>query len=122
MKKRNGGKWTEARYKSFITSALRAAFRKWPPKFDVLKKASTERKLNKKTNKLAMHYMCAACSTDFPLKEVQVDHKKPVVDLKKGFVSWDEFVERLYCEGSNLQVLCKPCHKKKSSKERKKRQ
>lgn len=120
-KKRNGGRWTEARFKSFVTSALRSAFRRWPPKSDVLKKAATEKRINPKSGKLAMHYTCAICSNDFPSKEMQIDHKKPVVDLKKGFVDWDTFIERLYCEAHNLQCVCKPCHKKKSASERKTR-
>lgn len=66
-----------------------------------------------------MHYRCAACSGEFPLKQVQVDHIKPVVP--KNFTNWDDFIKRLYCEAKNLQVVCKPCHKEKSNKERKQR-
>lgn len=118
---RNSGLWTDARYKQFVTSALRAAFRRWPPKFRVLKNAATERRTNPRSGKLAMHYKCASCKGEFPLKEVQVDHKKPVVNTKTGFVGWDTFIERLYCEAKGLQVLCKGCHKNKSNKERKQR-
>lgn len=121
MTTRNGGRWTEARYKSFVVSALRAAFRRWPPKFNVLKNAATERRTNPKTGKLAMHYVCAACKKEFPLKEVQVDHRSPVVDPKVGFVDWSTFIERLYVEAKKLQVLCKPCHKKKTNKEKARR-
>lgn len=121
MVKRNGGAWTEARFHSFVVSALRGALRRWPPKYKVLKNAATERLINPKSGKLAMHYRCADCGNHFPAKEVQVDHIKPVVDPKKGFINWDIFIERLYCEIKNLQVLCKPCHKTKSAKERVKR-
>ena len=55
------------------------------------------------------------------MKDVQVDHVAPVVDPKRGFKGWDEYISRLYCESDNLQVLCIPCHKKKTEKERKKR-
>jgi 5-methylcytosine-specific restriction endonuclease McrA len=119
MKKRNGGRWTEARFTTFVRSALRAAFRKWPPKFDVLNAAKTERRINPISGKLAMHYLCAQCKKDFPAKLVQVDHIKPVVP--KNFTTWDDFVERLYCEAKHLQVLCKPCHSIKTTSERKKR-
>jgi 5-methylcytosine-specific restriction endonuclease McrA len=119
MTLRNGGEWTEARFKSFVTSALRAASRRWPPKYKALKEAFTGRQVNKKTNKLAMHYMCASCSSEFVSGDVQVDHKKPAVDPKAGFISWDVYVDRLYCESSNLQVLCKPCHAEKTAAEKK---
>ena len=117
-KKRNGGEWTEARFKSFVTSALRAASRRWPPKYKALKEAFAGRKVNAKTGKLAMHYTCAACKKLFVATDVQVDHIKPVVDPKKGFVSWDSFIDRMFCEIENLQVMCKPCHKIKTDQEK----
>ncbi len=118
MSKRNGGKWTEGRYNSFVTSALRGAFRRWPPKFAVLKNASVGRRTNSGTGKMAMHYRCALCLGDYPMTGVEVDHTNPVVELSRGFVNWDTFINRLYCEEPYLQVLCKPCHKSKSAKER----
>ena len=117
-KKRNGGEWTDARFRSFVTSALRAASRRWPPKFKALKEAFVGRKTNKKTGKLAMHYKCAKCKKHFVATDVQVDHVLPVVDPKVGFVGWDSFIDRIFCEIENLQVLCKPCHKVKTEEEK----
>ena len=65
-----------------------------------------------------MHYSCAECKHHFIAAEVQVDHINPVVDPKKGFVNWDDFINRMFCEQSNLQVLCKPCHKIKTDQEK----
>lgn len=117
-KKRNGGEWTEARFKSFVTSALRAASRRWPPKYAALKASFVGKQVNAKTGKMAMHYKCAKCKKLFVAADVQVDHIKPVVDPKKGFVSWDDFINRIFCEIENLQTLCKPCHKVKTDKEK----
>lgn len=117
-KKRNGGEWTDARFRSFVTSALRAASRRWPPKFKALKEAFVGRKTNKKTGKLAMHYKCAMCKKHFVATDVQVDHVLPVVDPKVGFIGWDSFIDRIFCEIENLQVLCKPCHKVKTEEEK----
>jgi 5-methylcytosine-specific restriction endonuclease McrA len=117
-KKRNGGEWTEARFKSFVTSALRAASRRWPPKYKALKEAFAGKKVNAKTGKLAMHYTCAACNKLYVATDVQVDHIKPVVDPKKGFVSWDVYINRMFCEIEDLQVMCKPCHKIKTDQEK----
>ena len=121
MREYNSGQWTEARFRSFITSALRTATQRWPPKFEALKEAFIDRKINKKTGKLAQHFSCASCKGEFVSKDVQVDHKKPVVDPKKGFQGWEVYIDRLFCEKENLQVLCKPCHSVKTAKEKEQR-
>lgn len=110
--------WTEGRVHAFIVAVLRAGTRRWPPKFETLNEAKTEKKVNEKTGRLAQHYQCAMCEGEFTSKDIQVDHKQPVVDPKKGFTTWDNYIERLFCEKDNLQVLCVPCHKEKSKEEK----
>lgn len=117
---RNGGKWTESRYQSFVKSVLRSGSRKWPPKFEALNAAKRGKQVNVKTGWLAEHYECAECHKRFPAKDIQVDHVVPVVPVT-GFETWDNVIENLFCEADNLQVLCKPCHKLKSQKERQER-
>jgi 5-methylcytosine-specific restriction endonuclease McrA len=115
---RNDGEWTEGRYRSFITSTLRSGMRRWPPKWKALKSAEVGRIVNKKTGKLAMHYICAGCNVPHPSKDVQVDHIEPVVNPTTGFVSWDVYIDRMFCEKSNLQVLCTTCHRVKTKEEK----
>ena len=110
----NDGQWTRGRFDSFITSLLRSGSRKWPPKYRCLNDAKTEKKINAKTGRLAQHFKCAHCLQDYPAKDVEVDHNIPI---GKGR-TWDEFIDGLFCEQTNLQVLCKPCHKIKTLKER----
>lgn len=112
--------WTEGRKKSFITSVLRAGSRKWPPKYECLAEAYEDTRINEKTGRLAKHYKCAKCKKLFTSTNVQVDHIEPIVG-PEGFVSWDQFIERLFCSTDNLQVLCVPCHADKSKKEKTKR-
>jgi ribosomal protein L44E len=112
--------WTAGRFKSFVTSALRGGFTRYPPKFEVLKNAFVSKKTNKATGRLASHYKCAKCKKQFVAKDVQVDHKDPVVG-EAGWESWDVYIERLYCTVDNLQVLCKGCHAVKTKEERKKK-
>lgn len=111
--------WTPARYHAFIVSVLRSGTRRYPPKFETLNEAKTEKKKNKATGRLAQHYLCARCQYDFPATAVQVDHIKPVVDPAKGFTTWDTYIKRLYCGKKNFQVLCKPCHVLKTKEEQK---
>lgn len=117
-KTRNSGQWTEARFRSFIISALRKA--PWPPKFEA-----------KKLAKVGYNqYKCAKCgnigpATLEPLEgksrrrnNADVDHIEPVVDPSVGFVDWNTFIERLYCEVEGFQVLCWECHTEVTAEER----
>jgi hypothetical protein len=110
--------WTDGRFRAFITSTLRGGFRKYPPKYTVLKAAFSGKKLNRATKRQCMHYTCNMCNGDFPSKDVNVDHIDPVVDPATGFVDWNTFIERLFCSEDNLQVLCSKCHTEKTKQER----
>src|SRR3990167_3918303 len=67
-------------------------------------------------------FKCAKCKKSYCRKSVCVDHIFPVVEIDKGFVTWDIYIERLLgCSTSELQVLCKPCHKKKTKDEQEQR-
>lgn len=110
--------WTKGRVNTFITGVLRQGFRRWPAKFEALKEACVGERINKATGRKARHYKCAKCRKLFPKAGVQVDHVLPVVDPKTGWVSWDTYIERLYCAKTNLQVMCRKCHKTKTKAER----
>lgn len=113
--------WTDARKRGFIISLLRKGFSRFPAKYEALKKAFVGRKPNKATGRLAAHYKCAKCKKEFVKVDVEVDHIVTVVDIEKGFTSFEEYVDRLFCSPDNLQILCKPCHRKKTLAEMKKR-
>ena len=110
-------KWTPARKHSFIVSVLRTGTRRWPPKFETLNEAKTEKKTNVKTGRLAQHFQCAICQAEFPATGVQVDHVNPIVGID-GFTTWDIYINNMFCEKENLQVLCIACHKSKTQGER----
>ena len=114
-KTRCGGRWTEAKWKSFIKNQLRSATRKWAPISDCLKEARVERGM----------YRCEGCKELVPTtikngarrtKNILVDHIEPIVPVT-GWVSWDSCIERMFCETDNLQLLCKACHDAKSKEE-----
>lgn len=101
--------------------------RRWPPKFTVLKNAQTGIKKNKSSGRDAMHYRCAKCKKDFPRTKVQVDHIKSVAKQAEDASSsyskeehyWTAYIDAMFCDEKGMQILCKPCHKKKTNKERK---
>lgn len=116
QKSRNGGEWTESRYTSFVKGGLRSASQRWPPKYKVLNEACIGQQVNPKSGRLAKFFTCNICKESFPAKEVEVNHKIPVVPLT-GFDSWDALIERLFCEKEYLEVCCKPCHKRITKQE-----
>jgi len=116
-KSRCSGAWTEAKFNSFIKNQLRGASRKWAPIGQVMREANRGRGL----------YLCAECGFIVPVsikhgrkrtKNVLVDHEPPIVDPNVGFTTWDDCINRMFCEKDGLQVLCKDCHDKKSKIER----
>lgn len=110
--------WTKARWHSFVVSILRSGTRRYPPKYECLNEAKTEKKINAKSGRLAQHFKCNGCKKDFPATDVQVDHIEPIVG-RKGFTTWDDFINNMFCGKDNLQVLCLTCHHTKTQQERK---
>ena len=117
VKPKCGGEWTQARFNSFVKSALRQATRRWAPIQQAKKDAWVYRGF----------YKCASCEETVPLtlkdgvkrhKNVIVDHINPIIDPAIGFTTWDECIERMFSEKDNLQVLCKACHDVKSNEEK----
>lgn len=115
-KTRNNGEWTEAKFNAFIKGGLRSISVRWPPRYKCLNEAKRGKKINPASGRLAEHYECNRCHQLFPGKEIEVNHIEPVVPLS-GFRSWDETVNRMFCEAPGLEAVCKPCHKLITKKE-----
>jgi Zn finger protein HypA/HybF involved in hydrogenase expression len=62
-------------------------------------------------------YQCNTCKRWFPDKKINVDHIIPAGSLQSAG-DLPGFVERLFCEKDNLQVLCSSCHDKKTKIEK----
>lgn len=116
----NSGQWTEARFHSFIKSALRSASIRWPPKYTVISEAYVGTKTNEATGRMAKHFKCNRCKGEFPQKQVEVNHIIPVIPIE-GFTTWDDVIKRMFCEKDGLEVLCKPCHKEITKQENEQR-
>jgi 5-methylcytosine-specific restriction endonuclease McrA len=113
-----GGKWTDARKRSFIMSALRRA--QWPVKFAVIATAYVKDGTNPATGKPCKLHKCPECGKLYPKGKMQADHINPVVPVT-GFDSWDGVIARMYVEQENYRVLCKSCHAAKTLLENKQR-
>ena len=107
--------WTEARFWSFIRSALRSAWSRYPVKYKVLANAKRNYKGPNKQQKY--EFQCAECKGWFKAKEVSVDHITPAGTLR-SYEDLPDFVRKLFVSEEELQVLCDKDHKAKTLAER----
>ncbi len=114
-KTRNAGTMTESAFWSFIRSALRQKSRWWKPITQA--KIAARRKYKGPNKRQQYEYLCAECKAYFPEKKINVDHIIPAGSLNCAN-DLPGFIERLFCEQDNLQVLCCTCHDKKTKAEK----
>lgn len=109
-------KWVE---QVVVISAMRRAFRRYPAYKQCLDNAKTEYFIPSKHGKQLrrVSFTCSKCQIKNSRKLVDVDHTDPVVDPLVGFVDYNTYAKRLFCELDNLAILCKTCHKAKSKQE-----
>lgn len=117
----NNNQWTQARFNSFIKSALRGASMRWGPKYEAKKAARVERGKYRCVGwKRGSHIVTASLppkkGNKRRINNVQIDHIIPI-----GSGSWDEIIAGMFCEADNLQVLCHACHQLKTQEEREQR-
>jgi hypothetical protein len=66
---------------------------------------------------------CTECGIIEPTYLMEVDHEEPLIPLDKSLatMTWNEVIERTWCDLANLKPKCKPCHREKSRLEMKER-
>lgn len=62
---------------------------------------------------------CAECKKPEAKSYCAVDHMIPLVPLDSSLdeMTWDELIDRLWCDVKNLQLLCEGCHDSKTKAE-----
>lgn len=91
--------------KNWLTQKLRRLSYQWPARKAALRKARISRG----------RYECAMCKDagveeQYGPKEIVLDHIDPVVSEEDGWVDWNTYIKRLFCEEKGWQVLCRQCH------------
>lgn len=87
----------------YIMKALRHGFLKYPARREAINKA--RRPGNK--------FECCQCHNLLNRRGIQCDHIIPV----GSFDNWTAYISRLFTTVDNLQILCTPCHRKKTNLE-----
>lgn len=103
---------------TFLRSALRRAWIRWPSRGEAMLRDRKEYHGVNKRQKWT--YQCNICKEWFAQKEIVIDHIKPCGSLLNQ-ADIGGFVERLFCIADQLQVLCPSCHKIKTKEERRKK-
>ena len=99
----------EKKTQKLIINALRKASIMWEGRAKALK--SSRKKVIEDRPKL--YWQCAQClSWKRNSNMVEVDH---IVEVGPFSGDWNDYINRLFCDQSNLQVLCIKCHAKKTS-------
>ena len=114
-KTRCNGTMSEAAFWSFIRSALRQKSRWWKP-ISVCK-MNARRDYTGPGKRQKYEYQCKKCKKWWPEKQINVDNIIPAGSLNTA-QDLPQFVENLFCDQDNLQVLCVTCHDKKTLKEK----
>jgi 5-methylcytosine-specific restriction endonuclease McrA len=114
-KTRNNGTMTESAFWSFIRSGLRQKSRWWKPITQC--KLDAKRTYKGPNKRQKFEYQCNSCKKWFAEKNINVDHVLPAGSLNCAN-DLPGFVERLFCETDNLQVLCIQCHDIKSKEDK----
>lgn len=126
------GHWVQERNR--IKGAVRRVFRLFPQMKDVLNEARVElppllKKDGTPGKRNQVRFKCAECGELFSRKNVQVDHKVPVVPLDRAEadMTYGDLVRGICCNKDNLQVVCSTplkrsggipsCHKIKTDEE-----
>jgi len=115
----------EINFKTWLTWTLRKASYRWPPRLQALTNAQISKPEFSRnpgetvTLRVRNFYRCAHCKLGFSRKGVSIDHIEPVVDPKKGWQGWEEYVTRMFCQVGGFQIICGKCHDKKTLKETK---
>lgn len=103
---------------------LKGAIRRVFSRSDLRKLILEESRINHKDEsrpRVTKWSCCAECKLPTPTYLIQVDHIIPIVpiDSTLELMTWDDVVDRIWCDKNNLQPLCKPCHNIKTKAERK---
>jgi len=135
-KKKRKKERTQNKFENAVIAGARTAFKRYSPKYGAVRdRARVEIPWHKKDGTLAqrpsVRFKCELCgrltqdgsddkNPDDPDRGNNVDHIDPVVEIGKSRKDYtlSEFIARLDCKIENLQLLCLPCHKEKTTQEK----
>ena len=116
-KPRNCGTMTEAAFRSWVIASVRTQSIRWKPRAACIKAVRVGKRNNPETGRLCFFGACAICGEEYRERDLQADHKEPVVNPETGWTNWDDYIARLFIEVDGYQALCPGCHEAKTKHE-----
>ena len=112
------------KFKAKIKAAINKLRRQWPPIIAVKKAARVGPELFRCSGCNMLIYAGARDISYIHIHhpeavegKVDVDHSDPVQPVDGRELTFDEYIDRVFCEEDNLKLLCKICHVSKSAVE-----
>lgn len=105
--------------RGLVKGALRRVFSRSELRKKALDKALIKDYHDPSRKRVTRWGKCSECKLLIPLYLMEIDHKEPLIPTGETLEeqSWDKIIDRLWCNENNLQALCQPCHKLKTSAE-----
>jgi glutaredoxin len=109
---------TEAAFMSYVRGGVRKSiWSRYPVKTSFMK-ANRIRQVNKRTGKMCYGFKCAACKEFHPQSNIEIDHLSGHNQFKTLDDASSYLKAILYVDYTDLQAMCKDCHRIKSYAER----
>lgn len=114
---------SSAKERGLLKGAIRRVFSRSELRRKVLTNSIIEGYYDADRPRVTKWSKCEECGKLEATYLMQVDHISPVIPISSSLeeMTWDELIDRQWCDASNLSVLCKPCHKIKTKEENKER-
>ncbi len=97
----------DIKFRYWLISTLRRASYRWEPRYRTLVEARVARG----------QYKCNICDQIVGRKDINIDHIIPVVG-PEGYVDWNTYIKRMFCDRSGFQAICTKCHDIKTATEK----
>lgn len=109
--------------RNLLKGAMRRIFSRSDLRRSIIEKSIVKGYKDPKRKAVKFWAKCNECSKMEAKSNMQVDHILPVIKVSETLdsLTWDQLVDRIWCDEKNLSVICKPCHSVKTRAENKER-
>jgi len=107
--------------RNLIKGAIRRVFSRSELRQEVIKRCIDKDHIDLTRPRVKTWCKCELCGTYIAKSSMVVDHISPVIPLDSSMeeMTWEQMIDRLWCDISNLQGICEQEHALKTKLENK---